>query len=130
MTEKEITKESSRKEIKDFFINELNLMLREIRRGTENTASHLREGKEKFSDESDIASYESLEGLSLRFNERQEKLEQKVIDALKRIEEGQYFECEECGEEIGFSRLKARPVTTFCVKCKELQEKQEKANEE
>ena len=36
-------------------------------------------------------------------------------------------ECEDCGDEIGIRRLEIRPVATLCVKCKELEEKREKA---
>ena len=33
--------------------------------------------------------------------------------------------CEECGEEISLSRLKARPVTRLCITCKAKQEEEE-----
>jgi RNA polymerase-binding transcription factor DksA len=35
--------------------------------------------------------------------------------------------CEECGEDIFIKRLKARPVTTYCIACKNRMEKMEKA---
>ena len=34
--------------------------------------------------------------------------------------------CEECGQDIGMERLRARPVTTLCIDCKSLQEAQER----
>ncbi len=43
-----------------------------------------------------------------------------VNSALKRIEDGTYGKCKYCGEEIPEPRLKARPVSTSCVKCKEM----------
>lgn len=39
--------------------------------------------------------------------------------ALKRIEEGDYFYCIECGEEIPAARLELLPFTTHCVNCAE-----------
>src|SRR5262249_43677388 len=39
---------------------------------------------------------------------------------------GEYGFCEECGDEIGIARLRARPVTTLCISCKEAQEKDER----
>ena len=36
--------------------------------------------------------------------------------------------CEECGDEIGKERLLIRPVTTFCVVCKESLEAEEDNN--
>ena len=48
-----------------------------------------------------------------------------VREALKRIDEGTFGECEECGEDIGQNRLLARPTATLCVSCKEEQERKE-----
>jgi DnaK suppressor protein len=37
--------------------------------------------------------------------------------ALAKFEDGSYGECEECGNEIGFSRLQARPEARLCIAC-------------
>lgn len=37
--------------------------------------------------------------------------------ALERIEDGDYEECEECGEDIGLRRLEALPTAVLCVEC-------------
>jgi len=42
-----------------------------------------------------------------------------------KIEQGTYGICENCGATIPFERLKARPVTTMCINCKELEEEKE-----
>ena len=39
--------------------------------------------------------------------------------ALHRIEEGTYFYCDECGEEIPPARLETVPYTAHCVDCAE-----------
>ncbi len=50
-------------------------------------------------------------------------LEQKrlsmIDDALGRIEDGTYGECEMCGEKIGPARLNAVPWTEYCIRCQE-----------
>jgi len=46
----------------------------------------------------------------------------KMQDALVRIEDGSFGQCQECGEEIAEARLKARPTATICLHCKEAQE--------
>ena len=43
--------------------------------------------------------------------------------ALARIDEGSYGECEECGNPIGFSRLQARPEARLCIACQTRAEK-------
>jgi len=45
---------------------------------------------------------------------------------LDRLDLGTFGICEECGEDISDKRLKARPVTTLCIKCKKEQENEEK----
>ena len=42
---------------------------------------------------------------------------EKIEDALERIEDGTYGECEECGAKIPKARLNAIPYATMCVKC-------------
>jgi len=42
------------------------------------------------------------------------------------MENNEYGKCTLCDEEIGFKRLKARPVTDLCIRCKEEQESVEK----
>ena len=39
--------------------------------------------------------------------------------ALKRIENGSYFQCDECGAEIPVARLDLLPFTAHCVNCAE-----------
>ena len=43
----------------------------------------------------------------------------KIKFALLRIEEGTYFYCDECGEEIPPARLELLPFTAHCVNCAE-----------
>jgi len=50
----------------------------------------------------------------------------QIQELLDRLEAGAYGICEECGEEIGIARLKARPVTTLCIQCKSDQEVEER----
>ena len=37
--------------------------------------------------------------------------------ALRRLEADEYGECIECGEDVGYRRLKARPESSMCVTC-------------
>ena len=47
----------------------------------------------------------------------------EIESALQRIESGDYGECEECGNEIGYARLEAQPTATRCVECQAQHEK-------
>lgn len=78
-------------------------------------------------DEVDLASSEADQSMNLRLRDRERVLLKKVDKALKKIDDGEYGICESCGEEIGVKRLLARPVTDLCIKCKEEQERVERA---
>lgn len=82
---------------------------------------------EALPDVSDQASAEEDQRFSMRIMEREQKLLKKVNEALGRMKNQTYGICEQCGEDIPYKRLKARPVTTFCIECKTLQEQKERA---
>lgn len=46
----------------------------------------------------------------------------KVTDALARLEQGDYGNCFECGEEIAEKRLRALPFAVRCKDCEEARE--------
>jgi len=79
-----------------------------------------------FADPNDRATQESDMGLELRNRDRERKLIKKINEMLARIEAGEYGYCDNCGVEIGLSRLEARPTATLCIDCKTLDEIREK----
>ncbi len=40
-----------------------------------------------------------------------------IVAALRRIDDGTYGICDECGERIGAGRLEALPTATACIEC-------------
>jgi DnaK suppressor protein len=50
----------------------------------------------------------------------------KINDALVRLEQGDYGNCFECGEEIAEKRLRALPFAVRCKDCEEAREVAEK----
>jgi DnaK suppressor protein len=79
-----------------------------------------------FPDEIDAASSEMNLAFQGRLRERERGLIAKIMQALRKIEEGVYGECESCGEEISLKRIEARPVAELCIDCKAEQEKLER----
>jgi DnaK suppressor protein len=77
-------------------------------------------------DEGDLAVSELSLSLTLRLQERQTQLLQKIDRALGKIEEGSFGLCEQCEEPLNINRLKARPVASLCISCKEEQESRER----
>ncbi|MGP1692891.1 MAG: TraR/DksA family transcriptional regulator [Giesbergeria sp.] len=52
----------------------------------------------------------------------------RIDHALKRMDEGEYGQCGECGCAIPFERLKIEPQTQHCVACKSRWESQHAAH--
>jgi DnaK suppressor protein len=72
----------------------------------------------------DAADIEKNSQMMHKLGER-EQVKLKAIDlALMKIDDGDYGECEECGETINKKRLKILPFARYCVRCQsELEQK-------
>ncbi len=83
-----------------------------------------------FPDMGDQATAETDRNFMLRLRDRERMLLKKIEETIERIDSHEdYGTCEECGNEIGIKRLKARPVTTYCIDCKTRQEEDERIAE-
>lgn len=99
---------------------------RELLEDAGRTVGGMTRSKDNTPDPNDRASIESDHISLLRIRDRERKLIAKIDEALVRLEEGTYGICEECGEAISAERLRVRPVTTLCIRCKEEQESAER----
>ncbi|MBU4186203.1 MAG: RNA polymerase-binding protein DksA [Proteobacteria bacterium] len=110
----------------DFFKELLNAQLEELLKQAGCSVADMRKEIDSCADFADMASFEIDRTLMLRIRDRESRLIRKIKKALERIEDGVFGICERCGEEISIKRLKARPVTTLCIKCKTKEEKLER----
>lgn len=109
------------------YFHDLLLSWREnLLKNADGTVASLKESGVHFSDPVDQASYEEAQNFMLRIKDRESRLIRKIDEALVRIKTGAYGICEMCEEEISMARLKARPVTTYCIDCKTKMEAFEK----
>ena len=79
-----------------------------------------------FPDPTDQASMETDRNFDLRIKDRERRLIKKIDQALERIKDGEFGECDACGGDISVKRWHARPVTTLCIECKTAQEQEER----
>jgi DnaK suppressor protein len=98
---------------------------KELLQETVRAVQEMNEPNDSFADPTDRASWESESTRDLRIRDRERKLLEKIDQALQRIVDGTFGECEECGDMISVGRLRARPVTTLCIQCKAEQEAKE-----
>ncbi|TMK32745.1 MAG: hypothetical protein E6G32_14440 [Actinobacteria bacterium] len=60
--------------------------------------------------------------LDYTLEENSEHVLAEIEAALKRIDDGTYGVCTNCGEPIAVERLEARPWATLCIDCKRQRE--------
>ena len=76
-------------------------------------------------DEIDSANDEMNMHAEMRFATRETLYLKKLRKTQKHMESDEYGLCDDCGSQITFQRLKARPTSTMCITCKEESERDE-----
>ena len=101
-----------------FFKQLLSEQLKALLSQADLTVRGLVNNSERSADPLDRATFEYERGTMLRIRDRESKLIRKIQRALENLDDGNYGICEVCEKEIAIERLKARPVTTLCIRCK------------
>jgi len=115
-----------RKEDIEYFKKLLSDWLDQLLNKADGTVVDLLTTRDYSSDLIDQASLDRDRSFTLRIRDRESRLINKIQQALENIENGTYGICEECGEDISVKRLRARPVTTYCIDCKRRKEAMER----
>jgi len=111
------------KTIKDMLTKMREELVQEISRRSRATTEA---GAQDIGDILDSVSEERTRELDMILTDREKRKLQQIDDALDRIEENSYGQCEECGVKIPKARLKVLPFAKFCVECQEKMEREEK----
>jgi len=102
----------------EYFRKMLTCWQEDLYKQADVTVADLQKPAVKAIDPVDQASLQTTRDFTLRIKVREGRLIGKINQSLSRIEEGTFGICDMCGEEISIQRLKARPVTNFCITCK------------
>lgn len=81
-------------------------------------------------DDGDLSVMDLSEDISLRQLSTHRETLLKIDTALRKLQEGTYGVCEDCGDEIREERLKIMPFAIFCRDCQENRELMEKMGRE
>ena len=73
-------------------------------------------------DSIDISTQEQTGATALSLHTRAAHELGEIDAALRRISDGEFDECEQCGEEIPVKRLQIQPLARLCVDCQEATE--------
>lgn len=71
-----------------------------------------------YTDAVDQAAAETDKSFTLQMKNRERNVLWQIDEAIKRLDEGSFGECERCGEMISEGRIEAFPFTTLCIDCK------------
>ena len=127
------TKKSTKTESKSSRYTELKNMLENRRRElTSEVHGKMRDvrtvgAKEReVLDQGESSEVDIQEDIELALIQMKAETLNKINEALRRLDEGTYGNCFECGEEIAEPRLRALP---FAVRCKDCEEQRENAEQ-
>lgn len=73
----------------------------------------------------DIGTDEFVRDLDIDISYSEGEILREINEAIKKIENGKYGICENCGKNISKKRLKAIPYARYCIRCKQEMEKSE-----
>lgn len=71
-----------------------------------------------YTDSVDQAAADTDKSFTLQMKNRERDVLWQIDEAIKRLDEGSFGECERCGEAISEGRIEAFPFTTLCIDCK------------
>jgi len=71
-----------------------------------------------YTDSVDQASAETDKSFILQMKNRERDALWQIDEAIRRLDDGSFGECERCGEPISEARIEAFPFTTLCIDCK------------
>ena len=99
----------------------------EIARNTKGEANQV---FETVLDDGDLSVVDLSADINLRLLETHRERLLRIDEALRKLREGSYGTCEDCGEEITAERLNVMPFAIYCRDCQETREVMEKVAKE
>ena len=81
-------------------------------------------------DDGDLSVVDLAEDINLKQLSTHRETLLKIDSALRKLSEGTYGVCDECGDEISEERLKIMPFAIFCKDCQEEKEMKDKLEKE
>ncbi len=119
------TSDRSQEHHRRIILEKREQVLKELNRELNERVNQGSELKSTFgSDLGDLSTLSLDSDLSISLVSRYSNTLKQIDQALKRIEEGSYGLCEECGDKINDRRLEILPFTLYCASCQERIEKE------
>lgn len=125
------THEERKLRLRKLLINKRDDILREAKTEIGNfVRGDNRQLVETALDDGDWSVVDLSEDLNLKKLSTHKQNLNKIDEALRKLEEGSYGICEDCGAEISEERLRIIPFAIYCVECMESRERLEEIERE
>lgn len=105
-------------EIKAMLLKEKEQLIEEILKNQEQVVV-----EHEIGDEIDSSVEEQERKLNMLLQDREREKLEKIEEAIHRIENDNYGDCEECGEPIAKKRLMVVPFARLCINCQQEEER-------
>lgn len=105
------------KEIKDKLMQERELIVKKL------NGNDLSIDDSETPDPVDLAVRNYSKNVMLAVSENESRQLALIDEALQRVEDKEYGECQNCGKEVNPKRLTAIPWARYCIDCQELVER-------
>lgn len=109
---------SLRKEKLDVYRKQLTARRNALAEDLRQATAQLLNDESVYTDSVDQAAAETDKSFVLQMKNRDRDALWQIDEAIKRLDEGSFGECERCGESISEGRIEAFPFTTLCIDCK------------
>lgn len=111
--------EPDEEELKRLFLPKLTRELEELRRQSDDTSA---DRKPVALDQQSVGRLSRMDAMQAQamaeaVNSRRKHRQTLILQALERMEQGEFGYCAVCGDFIGMKRLEIEPVSTHCVAC-------------
>src|SRR4051794_19568227 len=71
-----------------------------------------------FADSVDQAAADTDKAIAVQIKNRDRDTLVQIKQAIRRLDDGRFGDCEHCGGDISEARIKVFPFTTLCIDCK------------
>ncbi|MGZ8155311.1 MAG: TraR/DksA family transcriptional regulator [Burkholderiales bacterium] len=109
--------------LKDALLERQRMLTSEVRAKREQAAEEAREDTMGVADTGDESVLRMQADLDLQEAGRDLEELQQIDAALRRMDDGTYGECVECGTDIEYARLEAQPTAMRCIDCQSQHER-------
>ena len=116
------TKRERELRLKEILLNEKRKLWNELRSDLFSGQNRLHTQFDIPQDVGDMSIIDLLADTGLAVTEINRQKLSRMDEAERKLADGSYGTCEDCGEEIDEERLKVQPYAICCVKCQERRE--------